>query len=163
MKSWMFTQGFIELSEKMAIIQATYCTSIRTEGSINTALISFSKLQFHAYSSVFQIMFFAFLIDELWKQRYFNFQIKNFSWKKYIFIFDARQFYSFRKPIFLKIVGSKFVYLLVIRGSFFLQVNNFQINSLFRQLSQNMITYFSLNCSSFYKFFHKLFQIQNLN
>ena len=70
MKSWMFTQGFIELSEKITIIQATYCTSIRTEESINTALISFSKLQFYAYPSVFQIMFFTFLIDELWKQRY---------------------------------------------------------------------------------------------
>ena len=59
----MFTQGFIELSEKMAIIQATYCTSIWTEESINTALISFSKLQFYAYPSGFQIMFFALLID----------------------------------------------------------------------------------------------------
>ena len=32
------------------------------------------------------------------------------------------------------------------------QVNNFQINSLFHQLSQNMTTDFSLDCSSFYKF-----------
>ena len=43
------------------------------------------------------------------------------------------------------------------------QVNDFQINSLFRQVSQNKTTDFLLDCSSFYKFFHKLFQIQNLN
>jgi hypothetical protein len=42
-------------------------------------------------------------------------------------------------------------------------VNNFQINSLFHQLSQNMTTDFWLDCSSFYKFFHNFFQIQTLN
>ena len=39
-------------------------------------------------------------------------------------------------------------------------VNNFQINSSYRQLSQIMKTDFSLYSSSFYQFLHKLFQIQ---
>ena len=51
----------------------------------------------------------------------------------------------------------KFVFFFDCRVCYWVQVNNFQINSSFRQLSQNMTTDVLLDCSSFFKFFHKLF------